>query len=170
MIITSLVGTSQTNLSLLAANLGGASAAFSAISATVTKPTSGIILDTLPSFPSLVKVIPIQASSTKLTGVGMRVVGWNSYNGTLWIPTILGEFTLGYTSATLTAVASNYYLSSIAQLAGTSSANLYSPATQDPTSISPCSALIDMIGAQLVQVQFKDSTNAATFGAYWCAI
>lgn len=171
MFTTSFVGTNQANLSYLTANQGGASAGFNAAIATATKPTAGVIFDSLSSYPSLVKIVPMQASSGKLIGVGMRVIGWNSYNNTaLWIPTILGEFSLGYTSGSLAAVGTDYYLNSIVSQAGTPSANTYSPATTDAASTSPCSALIDMVGSQLVQIQFKDSANTATFGAYWATL
>lgn len=55
MFTTSFVGTNQATLSYLTANQGGASSGFNAVIATATKPTAGVIFDSLSSYPSLVK-------------------------------------------------------------------------------------------------------------------
>jgi hypothetical protein len=146
------------------------------------KPTSGIVYDAQlasgASSPSLVRLVPY-ASATGLTSVGMRLVAWNSYptadgSATRWIPTVLGDFTLTFSSGTVptwTLDSSNDArpFAGITQVAGTPTANLFSPGTAAATNVEPAAALIDAMGAQVLQVQFK-SSGTPTMGVLWATI
>ena len=130
--------------------------------------------------PSLLYVTPFLVSATTAqTTIGMRIIGWRKYleaaGTTFWyIPTILADFTLGFTSGTvpnytIDSVANTRTFSIITQVAGTPSANLYSPATDSASNVAPAYALLDIAGAQYVTAQFK-SSGTPDMGAFWSTL
>lgn len=145
-----------------------------------TAPTIGVLWSTVPSVggnnPSLLRLLPF-ASATGGTSIGMRVVGYNLYRGDLgpdYIPTVLGDFTLTFSTGTVptwTLDTSNDArpYAGIVQVAGTPAANLYSPGTAAATNVEPASVLLDVVGCQIVQVQFK-SSGSPTMGVLWTTI
>jgi hypothetical protein len=130
--------------------------------------------------PSLLFVTPFLVSATTAqTSIGMRIIGWRKYleaaGTTFWyIPTVLADLTLTFTSGTvpnytIDTVANTRTFSSIAQVAGTPSGNLYSPATAAGANVEPAYAMIDLAGAQYVTAQFK-SSGTPDMGAFWSTL
>ena len=146
---------------------------------TTTKPSSGVLIDWQASADtnrnaSLLRLMPWSSTNTA-TGVGMRLLGWSIFRETIgantwWIPTVLADFTLTYTSGTVpqyvidTQATSTF--SGIVQVAGTPTANLYRPATASAANVEPCAALIDTTGCQMVTAQFK-SSGTPTMGVFY---
>jgi hypothetical protein len=102
----------------------------------------------------------------------MRLLGWRKYldaaGTSFWyMPTVLADFTLGFTSGTVPNytidVANTRTFSSITQVAGTPAANLYSPAGAN---VEPAYAMVDVAGASYVTAQFKASATP-TMGTFW---
>ena len=129
--------------------------------------------------PSLLYVMPfIVVSGTPAnTGIGMRLLGWRKYldaaGTSFWyMPTVLADFTLGFTSPASSTptytidVANTRTFSSITQVGGTPAANLYSPATAAAANVEPAYAMVDVAGASYVTAQFK-ATSAPTMGTFW---
>lgn len=91
---------------------------------------------------------------------------------TAWFPTVLADLTLAYSTGTVAAMTVNgvasYVFSNITQVALSPDASLYRPSTLTATATETASALIDTVGSQLVQVQFKASTGS--MGAAWYSI
>lgn len=91
---------------------------------------------------------------------------------TAWFPTVLADLTLTYSTGTVAAMTVNnvpsYVFSNITQVALSPDASLYRPSTVTATATETASALIDTVGSQLVQVQFKASTGS--MGAAWYSI
>jgi hypothetical protein len=127
--------------------------------------------------PSLLYVMPFLVSATTAqTSIGMRLLGWRKYldvaGTSFWyMPTVLADFTLTFTSGTVPNytldVANTRTFSGITQVAGTPAANLYSPATAVASNVEPAYAMVDVAGASYVTAQFKSSgtPNMGTFGA-----
>ena len=158
-------------------------ASYTAPAVTLTKPTASnscLLYDfqewQTNTFPSLLRIMPM-SSINNGTSVGMRVIGWNSYvqsSGTpVYYPTILGDFTLTYTSGTVPSLSIDsttlYQFSAITQVTGTPSANLYSPATASGSDVAPASILVDATGSQYVTASFKSSSTPNML-AFWYAI
>jgi hypothetical protein len=84
----------------------------------------------------------------------------------------LADLTLTYSTGTVAAMTVNnvpsYVFSNITQVALSPDASLYRPSTVTATATETASALIDTVGSQLVQVQFKAS--AGSMGAAWYSI
>jgi len=144
-----------------------------------SKPTLGVAYDsqaaTGASSPSLVRIIPY-ASNTSFTSVGMRIVAWNLCDSAYlaWIPTVLAEFSLTYSSGvvpdwSLDTAGEARPFAGITQLAGTPTANLFSPGTASASNTEPAAVLFDALGAQLLQVQFK-ATGTGSMGFLWTTI
>ena len=168
------ISTAQPNLQRLA--LASASASYATIAPTATKPTTGVVYDLNTGYPSLIRVIPFCNSATVLTGVGMRVVGWNRLvlaSGQYWFSSVLADFTLSYTSGTVPNLTidtvQHFFYSGVTQVAGTPTANLYSPVTAAGSNVELASVLVDAVGSTLVQLQFK-SSGSPTMGALWYTI
>ena len=91
---------------------------------------------------------------------------------TAWFPTVLADLTLTYSTGTVAAMTVNnvpsYVFSNITQVALSPDASLYRPSTVTATATETASALVDTVGSQLVQVQFKASTGS--MGAAWYSI
>lgn len=130
--------------------------------------------------PSLLFVMPfiVSAAGTN-TGMGMRVIGWRKLYDTTdaafwYVPTVLADFTLGWTSGTIPSyniegAANTRTLSSIVQVAGTPNANVYSPATAAAANVEPAYAMLDLSGSQIVTAQFKAS-GAPNMGCFWSTL
>lgn len=90
----------------------------------------------------------------------------------VWIPTILGEFDLTYSTGTVPSVLvnnNNYYLfSTMSQVGISPDASMYRPSVSTATRTEIASCMVDAVGSQLVQAQFKASTGS--MGAYWYTI
>jgi hypothetical protein len=170
------------------------SGTFTAVSATTTKPTTRIIYDSTVVggtgagwqgnlSPSLIKLVPY-ANNTDLTSTGIRLIGWSGYQTsstaatligrTVWIPTVLAEFTLGYTTGTVPTYSIEGAndarpFSSAVQVYGTPVANVSSPASPLSTNTEWASIIVDPLGSQLVEVQFRTATGSRTMAALWYA-
>ena len=126
--------------------------------------------------PSLLYVMPFLVSATSAqTTIGMRLLGWRKYldaaGTSFWyLPTVLADFTLGFTSGTVPNytidVANTRTFSSITQVSGTPAANLYSPATAVASNVEPAYAMVDVAGASYVTAQFK-SSGTPDMGTFW---
>lgn len=152
---------------------------------TQTAPSTGLLFDYTSASvngqnPSLLYVMPFLVSATTAqTGIGMRLIGWRKYlqttDSTFWyLPTVLADFTLGFTSGTvpnytIDGTANTRTFSSITQVAGTPAGNLYSPATAAAANVEPAFALIDLAGSQYVTAQFK-SSGTPDMGAFWTTL
>jgi hypothetical protein len=126
--------------------------------------------------PSLLYVMPFLVSATTAqTSIGMRLLGWRKYldvaGTSFWfMPTVLADFTLTFTSGTVPNytidVANTRTFSSITQVSGTPAANLYSPATASASNVEPAYAMIDLAGSSYVTAQFK-SSGTPDMGTFW---
>jgi len=155
--------------------------AYDAASPTATKPSttsqSALLYDIGTNYPSLLRLTPI-ASNNNFTAVGMRVVGWNLYKQTagtkVWIPTVLADVTLGYTSGTVASLSidtvTTYFFSSATIGSGVPTVNAYSPATAATTNVQPASVIVDAVGSQLITLQFKATGTTPKVGAFWATI
>jgi hypothetical protein len=126
--------------------------------------------------PSLLYVMPFLVSATTAqTSIGMRLLGWRKYldaaGTSFWyMPTVLADFTLTFTSGTVPNytidVANTRTFSGITQVSGTPAANLYSPATAVASNVEPAYAMIDVAGSSYVTAQFK-SSGTPDMGTFW---
>lgn len=126
--------------------------------------------------PSLLYVMPFLVSATSAqTSIGMRLLGWRKYldaaGTSFWyMPTVLADFTLTFTSGTVPNytidVANTRTFSGITQVSGTPAANLYSPATAVASNVEPAYAMVDVAGASYVTAQFK-SSGTPDMGTFW---
>ena len=126
--------------------------------------------------PSLLYVMPFLVSATTAqTSIGMRLLGWRKYldsaGTSFWyMPTVLADFTLTFTSGTVPNytidVANTRTFSGITQVSGTPAANLYSPATAAGANVEPAYAMIDLAGSSYVTAQFKAS-GTPDMGTFW---
>jgi hypothetical protein len=126
--------------------------------------------------PSLLYVMPFLVSATTAqTSIGMRLLGWRKYldvaGTSFWfMPTVLADFTLTFTSGTVPNytldVANTRTFSGITQVGGTPAANLYSPATAAGANVEPAYAMVDVVGASYVTAQFKAS-GTPDMGTFW---
>jgi hypothetical protein len=171
--------TGQPSFSLVEPTTAGAS--FTAIAETTTKPSTNLVYDfqqwTTNTLPSLLRVMPF-SNINNGTSVGMRIIGWTRFvqpNGIpFYLPTILGEFVLTYTSGTVPTgdidpAGTLYLFSGITHVAGTPAPNRYSPATTLASDTALASVMVDVIGSQYVTLDFK-SSGSAKMGAFWCTI
>ena len=155
-------------------------AGYAAAAPTTTAPSTtgsvALLYGKTSSYPSLVRLTPM-ASNNNFTA-GMRVVGWSEYiqtSGTkVYIPTVLADLTLGYTSGTVPSLSVNgvteYYFSSVTAAAGVPSVNLYSPATALASNTEVATALVDAVGMQYLTIQFKATGTTPKVGVYWSTI
>ena len=138
--------------------------------------TSGQAYDA--ASPTATKPSTTSASNNNFTSVGMRVIGWSPYSATTgsnpWIPTVLADVTLGYTSGTVASLSidgvTNYFFSSATVATGVPTVNAYTPATADTANVQPASVIIDCVGSLLIQVQFKATGTTPKMGAFWYTI
>lgn len=157
------------------ASVGASYGSIATLSA--TKPSSGVVHDQQLSgiSPSLLRIMPYASSTSIGAATGVRVVGWtgevNSADGlTYWIPTVLADFNLTFSSGTVPTYsldgATQRPFATIAQVAGTPAANLYSPGTASAANVEPAAALVDIVGSQIVTVQFKAASGTPTMGVF----
>lgn len=164
-----------TNVSV--ASVGANYASIATLSS--TKPTSGLIFDrqTTGLSPSLLRIMPYASSTSIGSATGVRLVGWTGVvsstdNLTYWVPNVLADFNL--TFSTTTASIPTYSIDSatqrpfaiIAQVAGTPAANLYSPGTAAAANVEPAVALVDTVGCQIVTAQFRAASGTPTMGVF----
>lgn len=155
---------------------------FAALTITA-KPTSGVVLDYQATSgnvsPSLLRLAPWCNTAAASGTASMRVIAWTEIEateGTRWIPTIIGQFTLTY-SNTLGNIP-NYTLNTltvrpyqtVSQASNAPAAYLYSPGGADVAASEPCEILIDTKGSQVVTVQFANATSSTTMGVLWATI
>lgn len=157
------------------ASVGATYASIATLSA--TKPSSGVVHDQQLSSisPSLLRITPYASSTSIGAATGVRVVGWtgevNSADGlTYWLPTVLADFNLTFSSGTVPTYsidgATQRPFAIITQVAGTPAANLYSPGTAAAANVEPAAALVDIVGSQIVTVQFKAASGTPTMGVF----
>lgn len=146
---------------------------------TTTAPTNVLVFASGGSTPdlngNLLRLTPV-VSSAAPANCAMRVVGWSVYTQTdgtkLYVPTILADVTLAYTSGTKPAFNLNgtavtcFATATVA--AGVPTVNAYSPGTAASSNVHPASVVVDTIGCQFVEVQFKAAGNS--MGALWYVI
>lgn len=160
-------------------------AAYDGAVITATAPSttgaSGLVLSPGTDYPSLLRVTPY-AGGNNYTSVGLRVVGWNVYieasganiGRKVYIPTVLADLTLGYTSGTVPSLsidgATAYFFSSVTVGVGVPSVNAYSPATATTGNVQHAHAVVDVIGSQFVTLQFKATGTTPTMGAFYSFI
>lgn len=163
--------------SFLKATQASVPASYTAANIASTYAGSLVELDNNPDNPNFLHLFPFH-SANNATSVGMRVVGWRRYfqstdGSVLWVPSILADFTLTYSTGTVPSATVDggtvYLFSAITQTAGQPAANLYSPATAAATSTEEASVLVDTIGHQAITVQFK-SSGTPTMGVFYAAL
>lgn len=156
---------------------------------TTTAPsTTGqnfLIPTNLGDKPSLLRLQPfcgaaVAPTSATFASGGLRVIGWSIYtqsSGTaLYVPNVLADLSLGLTTGTVQSETVNqtvqYPFSVCTVGAGVPTVNLYSPGTAAATNVEPCAVVIDTIGMQYVQLQFKAtaSVSTPTMGAFYAFI
>ncbi len=158
---------------------------------TTTEPTAAAPTTTGQNFliptnlgdkPSLLRLAPFCGAAAAPTSAtfasgGLRVVGWSIYTQTggtaFYVPTVLADLALGLTTGTVQTELVNgvaqYPFSTVTVGTGVPTVNLYSPGTAAGSNVEPCAALIDTVGMQFVQLQFKAtaSVSTPTMGAFY---
>ena len=125
--------------------------------------------------PSLLRIAPfcgaaVAPTSTTFASGGLRVVGWSIYtqtNGTaFYVPNVLADLAFGLTTGTVQTEDVNgvaqYPFSTVTVGAGVPTVNLYSPGTASASNVESCAAVIDCIGMQFIQLQFKATASVST--------
>ena len=157
------------------ASVGSSYGSIATLSA--TKPSSGVVYDQQLNgmSPSLLRIMPYASSTSIGASTGVRVVGWtgkvDSTDGlTYWLPTVLADFNLSFTSGTVPTYSldggTQRPFAVITQVAGTPAANLYSPGTAAAGNVEVASAMVDIAGAQIVTVQFKAASGTPDMGVF----
>lgn len=125
--------------------------------------------------PSLLRLAPfcgaaVAPTSATFASGGLRVVGWSIYTQTggtaFYVPTVLADLALGLTTGTVQTENVNgvaqYPFSTVTVGTGVPTVNLYSPGTASGSNVESCAAVIDTIGMQFVQLQFKATASVST--------
>lgn len=156
---------------------------------TATKPVTGtetiVVYDQSASVTSalipaasLLNLVPFSTASNS-TSVGIRVTAWRTYaasGGTIYIPTVLYDGTLAYTTTTASIpsvsmdVGTQYFFSGLTSSGWGPSPSSYSPATAAAANTAICTLTVDPVGATMVTVSFKAATNGGTMGVLWNTI
>lgn len=153
--------------------------AYTTTEATTTAPsTTGqnfLIPTNLGDKPSLLRLQPfcgaaVAPTSGTFASGGLRVVGWSIYTQTsgtaIYVPTVLADLTLGLTTGTVQSETINgtvqYPFSVCTVGSGVPTVNLYSPGTAAAANVEPCAAVIDCVGMQYIQLQFKATATVST--------
>jgi hypothetical protein len=154
-------------------------------SAPSTTGQNFLIPTNLGDKPSLLRLQPFCGAATAPTSAtfasgGLRVIGWSIYyptsGSTLYVPNVLADLSLGLTTGTVQSATVNgtaqYPFSVCTVGAGVPTVNLYSPGTASGSNVEPCAAVIDCIGMQYIQIQFKAtaSVSTPTMGAFYSFI
>ena len=160
--------------------------AYTTTEPTTTAPsTTGqnfLIPTNLGDKPSLLRIAPFCGAASAPTSAtfasgGLRVVGWSIYTQTsgtaIYVPTVLADIAFGLTTGTVQTETVNgvaQYPFSVATVgAGVPTVNLYSPGTASASNVEPCAAVVDCIGMQYIQLQFKATASVAspTMGCFY---
>jgi hypothetical protein len=160
--------------------------AYTTTEPTTTAPsTTGqnvLIPTNLGDKPSLLRIQPfcgaaVAPTSATFASGGLRVIGWSIYSQTsgtaLYVPNVLADLALGLTTGTVQSETVNgvvqYPFSTCTVGSGVPTVNIYSPGTAAATNVEPCGAVIDTIGMQYIQLQFKAtaSVSTPTMGAFY---
>jgi hypothetical protein len=163
--------------------------AYTTTEPTTTAPsTTGqnfLIPTNLGDKPSLLRLAPFCGAAVAPTAAtfaspAMRVVGWSIYTQTsgtaIYVPTVLADITLGLTTGTVQTESVNgvaQYPFSVATVgAGVPTVNVYSPGTAAAANVEPCAVLVDTVGLQYIQLQFKAtaSVSSPTMGCFYAFI
>jgi len=153
--------------------------AYTTTEPTATAPTTTgqnfLIATNLGDKPSLLRIAPfcgaaVAPTSATFASGGLRVVGWSIYtqtNGTaFYVPNVLADLALGLTTGTVQTELVNgvaqYPFSSVTAGVGVPTVNLYSPGTAASANVESCAAVIDCIGMQFIQLQFKATASVST--------
>jgi hypothetical protein len=160
--------------------------AYTTTEPTTTAPsTTGqnfLIPTNLGDKPSLLRLQPFCGAATAPTSAtfasgGLRVIGWSIYTQTsgtaLYVPNVLADLALGLTTGTVQTELVNgtaqYPFSVCTVGAGVPTVNVYNPGASN---VEPCAAVIDCIGMQYIQFQFKAtaSVGSPTIGSFYAFI
>ena len=153
--------------------------AYTTTEPTATAPTTTgqnfLIPTNLGDKPSLLRIAPfcgaaVPPTSGTFASGGLRVVGWSIYTQTdgtaFYVPNVLADLALGLTTGTVQTELVNgvaqYPFSSVIAGAGVPTVNLYSPSTASASNVESCAAVIDCIGMQFIQLQFKATASVST--------
>lgn len=153
--------------------------AYTTTEPTATAPTTTgqdfLISTNLGDKPSLLRIAPfcgaaVAPTSGTFASGGLRVIGWSIYtqtNGTaFYVPQVLVDLALGLTTGTVQTELVNgvaqYPFSTITAGSGVPTVNLYSPGTASASNVEPCAVVIDCIGMQFIQLQFKATATVST--------
>jgi len=89
-----------------------------------------------------------------------------------YFSTVLADFTLTYSTGTVPSATvnnvPNYLFSTATQVAISPDASIYRPSTVTATNVELASVLVDAIGHELIELQFK--ANTGSMGALWATI
>lgn len=163
--------------------------AYTTTEPTATAPTTTgqnfLIPTNLGDKPSLLRLAPFCGAAAAPTSAtfasgGLRVVGWSIYTQTdgtaFYVPNVLADLALGLTTGTVQTEPVNgvaqYPFSTVTVGAGVPNVNLYSPGTASGSNVESCAAVIDTIGMQFIQLQFKATASVSTpkMGAFYSFI
>jgi hypothetical protein len=163
--------------------------AYTTTEPTTTAPsTTGqnfLIPTNLGDKPSLLRIAPFCGAASAPTSAtfasgGLRVVGWSIYTQTsgtaIYVPTVLADIALGLTTGTVQTETVNgvaQYPFSVATVgAGVPTVNIYSPGTASASNVEPCAVVVDCVGMQFIQLQFKAtaSVGSPTMGTFYSFI
>jgi hypothetical protein len=164
---------SYSTTGLIAVTSGTAYSTIESIAAAPTTTGQNFLIPTnLGDKPSLLRLAPfcgaaVAPTSTTFASGGLRVIGWSIYtqtNGTaFYVPQVLADLALGLTTGTVQTEDVNgvaqYPFSTVTAGAGVPTVNLYSPGASN---VEPCAAVIDCIGMQFIQLQFKATASVST--------
>jgi hypothetical protein len=160
-------------------------ASYPAADWSATKPTSGIMYDMTSGLLqaenfSLVNALPFATTTWTTSGstTGVRFVGWNSYTSAdgnvFWIGSVIADISLLFTSGSVQSIAidavNHRPFSGVTQQSGTPIAYTYSPFTSSSAATDAARVLIDPIGFQLLQAQFKAATGTPTMGVFYTGV
>ena len=163
--------------------------AYSTIEPNAAAPTTTgqnfLIATNLGDKPSLLRLAPfcgaaVAPTSATFASGGLRVIGWSIYTQTdgtaFYVPNVLADLALGLTTGTVQTELVNgvaqYPFSTVTAGVGVPTVNTYSPGTASASNVEPCAAVIDCIGMQFIQVQFKATASVSTpkMGAFYAFI
>jgi hypothetical protein len=143
--------------------------------APITSGQDFLIPTNLGDKPSLLRLAPFcgaaaAPTSTTFASGGLRVVGWSIYTQTsgtaIYVPTVLADFAFGLTTGTVQSETVNsviqYPFSTVTAGTGVPSVLLYSPGTASASNVESCAAVVDCMGMQFIQLQFKATATATT--------
>ena len=163
--------------------------AYSTIEPNAAAPTTTgqnfLIATNLGDKPSLLRLAPfcgaaVAPTSATFASGGLRVIGWSIYTQTngdaFYVPNVLADLALGLTTGTVQFESVNgvaqYPFSTVTVGTGVPSVLLYSPGTASASNVESCAAVVDCMGMQFIQIQFKATASVSTpkLGAFYSFI